>query len=202
MVNALNLVNLLSLIVCVLVSFFVYKQIKRYLSVSSVKSSIDGKFYSVRASLPENTKKEIANRLALINKNIKILIDYIERNGDKKYKKNIDLLKSRYHENSITENIDLEDTTFTVNKGESIEFCITTRNSKEEVYDINKLMFVTIHELSHIGSESYNHTREFTDFFIFLLKSAIACKVYKYQNYYKDPEEYCGITIDKTPLVQ
>jgi hypothetical protein len=202
--NVTSIVNILSIIVSVLIVFFIYKKLKRHLSVSSVKSSIDNKYYSVRSSLPEDTKREVADKLALINRNIKTLINYIERGNDKdsKYQRNVALLKQRYRENSITENIGMEDTTFTVNKGESIEFCITTRNSKEEVYDINKLMFVTIHELAHIGSESYNHTKEFTNFFIFLLKNAIQCNVYKYQNYYKQPEEYCGITIDKTPLVQ
>jgi len=198
----MDIINILIIVITVITVFFLYKYLKRYLTVSYVKSSVDNKFYAVRATLPHKTQLNIADKLALINKNVKTLLECIEKSPDKhKFSKNISLLKSRYREDSISENVNLDNTTFTVNKGESIEFCITTRNSKEEVYDINKLMFVTLHELAHIGSESYDHTEEFRNFFVFLLRSAIKCKIYRYQNYYTEPEEYCGITIDKTPLV-
>lgn len=186
---------LLSLSIFSILLYSLYRTIFFYNNSEQVKSLIDNKYYIVRDT---KFKQKSADILALLNKKILILINSLK--NDPKPNKNTILLIRRYRPESLMENILLENTTFTVNKGEEISVCLSPKTDSDMHYDINKLMFVLIHELAHIGSESYGHTQEFKGFFIFLLNRAIKLKLYKYQNYFKEPAEYCGITINTTPL--
>ena len=78
--------------------------------------------------------------------------------------------------------------------------CLTTRDRFEDFYDINELMFVTLHELTHVSCENYGHGIEFVIFFTFLLKKSIEIGIYKRVDYGSTPKEYCGVIIDKTPF--
>lgn len=173
--------------------------VKHFYSVK-VRSNVDGKEYLVRNN---DRKQETADTLAMINSRLTRLVEILDVNdlsqNEDKFKKNITLLKSRYNGDNITENISMEDTSYTINKGDEITFCLRTRDSSENVYDINKLTFVAIHELSHVGCFSIGHGDEFKGVFKFLLKKAVANDLYKFKDYSKSPEEYCGITIDSTP---
>ena len=60
-------------------------------------------------------------------------------------------------------------------------------------------MFVAIHELSHIATESIGHTTEFWKNFKFLLKESVDIKIYKPEDYNKTPREYCGMSIKDNP---
>jgi hypothetical protein len=192
------LTNILLIIAITGIMYCIYKYIKRQFLSIKVLSEVDNRYYIVRY---EGDTKKSADMLATINKNIQQLLHFISTQGvDAKYSKNIKLLKQRYNIDGLMENIELDNTTYTVNKGESIEFCLATRDSKQHMYDLNKLMFVTIHELAHIGCETFDHGPEFKSFFPYLLNSAIKCGVYKYQDYSREPEEYCGMTINHTPL--
>jgi hypothetical protein len=62
-------------------------------------------------------------------------------------------------------------------------------------------MFVTLHELAHVGTDEIGHGKEFGEFFKFLLEQAIKVGVYNYTNYSNSPQEYCGINITKSPLL-
>ena len=62
------------------------------------------------------------------------------------------------------------------------------------------MMFVAIHELSHLMTESIGHEPEFWENFKFLLLVGIHLKKYKNINFNKNPEEYCGTEITDTPL--
>ena len=50
------------------------------------------------------------------------------------------------------------------------------------VYD-NILIFVALHEMSHIGTASIGHTKEFWNHFAWLLEKAETIKIYNYQNF-------------------
>ena len=64
----------------------------------------------------------------------------------------------------------------------------------------NKLMFVALHEMGHICTKSIGHTDEFWTNFKWLLQKSIEIKIYKKQDFRKDPKEYCGTTITDSPL--
>ena len=61
-------------------------------------------------------------------------------------------------------------------------------------------MFVAIHELAHLMTESIGHTPEFWDNMRFLLKKAIELKIYIKQDFRKSPVSYCGTKITDSPL--
>lgn len=181
--------------IVVIILFFIYKQVRLYVNSVRIKSTIDGKYYTVRDT---SNKQQTADTLAIINSRVSKLLLHLNRShpGDK----NVRLLIERYNPSNIMENIELDNTTYTVNKGREVSVCIATRNSDEKIYDINKLMFVIIHELAHIGAESIGHNDEFRRFFSYLLRQSMAIGIYEYQDYSKKPEEYCGTMISATPV--
>ena len=106
------------------------------------------------------------------------------------------LLLSRYNPSRLTEGlIEANSTTYTINKGSKIVFCLSSRTDNK-VYDLNTLTFVTLHELAHIGSKSEGHGDEFRFAFKFWVNSAIKAGIYSYQDYSRKPQEYCGLTIN------
>jgi len=73
------------------------------------------------------------------------------------------------------------------------------KNGEGGLIDSNTLMFVAIHELSHIATQSIGHTKEFWENFKFLLKESEKINIYNPIDYKKKPEEYCGISIKDNP---
>jgi hypothetical protein len=173
--------------------------LKRYLLSTRVRSRIDNRYYTVR-NTPK--KQEAADTLAIINFKIIQLIHSLSKHGNLEYKENITLLNKRYNPDSLSENISQSDTSFTLNKGKSIHFCLATRDDHYNIYDKNVMLFVAIHELAHIGCHSIGHTPEFNKFFKYILSHAVDIGIYKYQDYFQQNEEYCGININSTPLTR
>lgn len=89
-------------------------------------------------------------------------------------------------------------TSYTVQKGREMYLCI--RNKDGSFVDDNTLMFVVLHELSHIGAYwTVGHTPDFWTVFAFVLKDAIETGIYSYVDYSKEPVKYCGMTITTSP---
>jgi hypothetical protein len=101
----------------------------------------------------------------------------------------------------MEENVLDIDTSYTLNKGSYVILCLSPRDTEtKKVYDINTLMYVAIHELAHIVSTSVGHTPEFIKNFKSLLTYAVQAKIYTVVDYSKNPQEYCGISINKNIL--
>ena len=78
-------------------------------------------------------------------------------------------------------------------------FCLNTEKDGNKLIDPNTLMFVAIHELSHIATKSIGHKDEFWNNFKFLLGEAKKIGVYKPEDYKKNPRRYCGTNISDNP---
>jgi predicted metal-dependent hydrolase len=144
-------------------------------------------------------KKEAANLLAKIRKNIETLCSHL----DKSYPQDnrIKILLRRYNPNSISETgKGSKYTSYSVNKGDKIVLCLRARDNTENLIDENTLMFVALHEISHIMTISVGHEKEFWRNFKFLLEDAIKLGIYKNEDYNRNPKKYCGILITDTPL--
>lgn len=193
----MEIINLIFIIFILLfVIYFSYKLLfSRY-----IKSNTDNNYYLVRNV--EN-KQQIADTLGEISNRIKKLVNNLpeEPKGSVGFNfyDNIKLLKKRHTTFSLSENIFLNKTSFTLDKQETM-LCITTRDSNNKIYDINELMFVALHELCHIGCRDVGHGQEFQLFFKFLLEKSVDFGIYVYVDYKKVPQEYCGIIINDTPL--
>ena len=110
-------------------------------------------------------------------------------------------LKKGYNPQKINETLPTSEyTAYSENKGKKIAFCLNKKkDDNRNLIDINTLMFVAIHEMSHIASVSIGHNTEFWDNFKFLLKEAAEAKLYIPINYKKENEEYCGMKITDNP---
>ena len=94
---------------------------------------------------------------------------------------------------------DSKQTSFSVNKGEKVIFCIRSKNKDNNLEDENTLTFVALHELAHIMSKGWGHKTEFWQNFKFILKNSIEAGIYKYQNFKSKPVKYCGVDITRSP---
>lgn len=122
---------------------------------------------------------------------------YLNINKYTNYKKYIEQLNYNFNEKDtiIYENsTDPEFTSYSVNKGEELVFCLKSRKNGKP-HDINLMMYVAIHEMAHIGCPEQGHTPLFNKIFAFLLKEAINIGLYKYENYGVNPVEYCGMEL-------
>ena len=165
--------------------------------VAYVKSTIDKESYLVR-NLPD--KQEAADRLARVRQKILILQKHLKQTHmEKPFVKqmidNFDCSADRFSESTP----DAQFTSYSVNKGEKIFMCLRQRNEKEELVQENIILFVALHEMSHVGTVSVGHTPEFWNNFAWLLKQAEATKIYEYSNFAAHPVEYCGVHITDAP---
>ena len=174
---------------------FQYKKSKYEMAL--VKSSIDGNNYLVRNM---EHKEAAADRLARIREKLLRLMKYLEQSfGDRPFVKqimrNFDASSERFAESTP----EAAYTSYSVNKGEKIFMCLRQRDEKEELVDENILIFVALHEMSHIGTASIGHTKEFWNHFAWLLEKSETLGVYTYQNFAAHPVEYCGVHITDSP---
>lgn len=177
-----------------MIIIYIYKKYYNFIHCVYIRSTIDGNYYRVK---DDDKKHDAANILAIISKRIDYLIYKLKDN--KMDNRNVELLIKRYNKDNVLENLDTSSTSYTMNKGSEIALCLSSKDTDKH-HDINDLMFVVLHELSHVGSESNGHNKEFVNFFVYLLKKSIDYKIYKYEDYSKNPVEYCGITIDNSPI--
>lgn len=88
---------------------------------------------------------------------------------------------------------------YTINKGDLVALCLRHKEHNHPFHDYNTLLFVIIHEMSHIASISEGHNSEFITNFKWLLQNAKALGYYEPVNYQKSPITYCGIKVTNNP---
>ena len=164
-----------------------------------VPAKEDGNQYLVR-NLPD--KEAAADLLARLRKKMVKLVDYLQTIKDEQNAfctVALEQLKRRFNPDKMSESpADSEHTSFSVNKGMKIFFCI--RNKSDGTFiDENTVMYVSIHECSHLATDEIGHTDSFWNNFRFLLRAAIKSGVYQYQDFVKSPVPYCGIMINSSP---
>lgn len=165
--------------------------------VEYVESSVDGHKYLVR-SLPD--KQEAADLLAHIRASLERLVAHLEKaHPDDERTRQIVI---NFKPDRIREGADNHKyTSYSVDKGETIVFCLRSRDGKDTLVDLNTMMFVSIHELAHIGTKEYGHTDAFWANMKWLIEVAIDIGIYKKQDFERAPVKYCGVDI-KTNLVK
>ena len=189
----------------ILIVYFLYNMIYTYSEIKYVKSDIDGKTYLIRRGNNKSEKflKDSANTLALINKNVTKLIEHLNNNFSNDNEKIyfIEKLNQNYKPYILSEAaVDPRYTTYTIDKRD-MHVCLRTRDRNEDIYDINILMYVVLHELAHLcnynksGYPILGHGEEFRFIFKFLVEEAIKLGIYRHVDYNNNPKEYCGIMI-------
>jgi predicted metal-dependent hydrolase len=118
-----------------------------------------------------------------------------------KLKDDIARLVSNFNPDAFSETTpDAKYTSYSVNKGEKIVFCLRDKKDGENLVKENIMTFVAIHELGHLMTKSVGHEPEFWNSFKLLLKIAIDNGIYKNIDFNSTPKDYCGVKITDTPL--
>lgn len=158
-----------------------------------VISRIDNKPYLVRNL---SDKQQSADTLAQIRRNIKNLVKYMKAHPSEKYHSYIDNLVQKIDHVLMTENIsDFMYTSYSVNKGEQLVFCLRSRKNKDELHDLNLMMYVVLHEISHIACPEYGHGELFKGIFKYITETSVQIGIYKPIDFKHDNKEYCGVQI-------
>jgi predicted metal-dependent hydrolase len=180
--------------------FYVYLENKAsdvtYISINKTE-------YLVR-NLPDKEQaalllSKIRDRLSRVVEHVCIQID--DESNSKEHNSSLKRLKKNYRPDNITESSPGNKyTSYSINKGDKIVFCLRAKDGSDKLVDINTMMFVAIHELAHLMTKSIGHTTEFWDNMRFLLKKGIKIGVYEKQDFNSIPVDYCGTKITDTPL--
>ena len=186
-------IKVITLIVILLFFFMLYRN--KYSQLITVKSNIDKETYLVRKN---DDSVEAANLLSKLKNKLIKLVEVMKINFP--HDKRIKLLVIKFNPKNISESIpNTEYTSYSVNKGEKIVFCIRNKTTNKLI-GLNTVLFVAIHELAHIMTISIGHTEEFWNNMRFLLKNAIKHNIYKVQDFKNKPVTYCGTKITNSPL--
>jgi len=188
------------LILIVITILYIHLEAKS-LEVKYIKSNIDNNVYLVRN---EPNKQIAANILANIRKNLTKIVEHLKNknqtnNNSEKYEA-INFLLKNYRPQNISESSpNNKYTSYSINKGEKIVFCLRSKNTNK-IENMNILLFVAIHELAHLMTKEVGHPPEFWDNMKYLLKTAKKIGINVKTDYYKNPVTYCGTKITDSPL--
>lgn len=191
----MRLVILLIILIIVISIFYWYY----FKSMTFLQSPLDQNYYMVR-DLADNTTAVIM--LSTIKLNILKLNDYLVQNKSDKYKDYklyIEQLDGRIKSVSIAESRETSSSTsYSVNKGEELVFCLRSKKEWNKFHNFNTIMYVALHEISHIACPEYGHGPLFKKIFAFITEIAIELNIYTHIDFNKSPEEYCGIYITES----
>lgn len=165
-------------------------------NLTYVRSDIDNFQYLVRDL---DDKQKAANMLARLKKDINKLVNHLNKYKDTdyaEYKEYIEQLTKRIDGVVIHETPENSSyTSYSVNKGDKLVFCVRSKKFKDKMHEKNLLMYVTLHELAHVGTPEFGHTPLFKKVFRFFTNVAINIGIYKKIPFEIDPHEYCGLVI-------
>jgi hypothetical protein len=154
-------------------------------------SAVTGKAYLVK-NMPG--AQGVADRLAVLEMRI---ADFVRRAetyapGDPRLAN----IRRRWNGTLAEAPVDAE-VAYSVGKG-AISVCV--RRPGGGLEPENTSMFVLLHELGHVATDSYGHRPEFWANMKFLLEVAEAVGSYAYENFEHGDRSYCGRALTTSPL--
>lgn len=185
----------LGLLVIIAIAIMIVLMINHHEKFNSKETVLNGHFNLKYRIINDDDAAKTAVIINDLNLFVIDVIDHlkvaiVEKRIDSDYMYFVKNLVNKYNPTVISEgNSDGSDTSYILNKGDKMVICVKNRN--DEFHDISLLKFVTLHEISHIGSEEYQHGSEFWDNFKWLLKFVTKEKMYTPIDYSKYPVEYC-----------
>ena len=184
--------SIIIIIIINIILYFIYKNNSIY---------IEG--FNKKEYLVQNIENNnlASNLLAEVDIKIHKLVYYLEDNINQypKYASYIRRLISGVQHMKLIENSSDYGTSYTINKGDVVALCLRSRNDNS-LHNINTIMYVALHELSHIACPEYGHTVLFKNIFSFLIRIAIKICIYREIIYEINPQEYCGLYLNKTVM--
>lgn len=163
-----------------------------------IKSNIDGQIYTVRDMPDKQEAADIMAKVRIKMNKLKVHVEssYPDKPQVKQLSKNFEATSSRIYEATP----DAEFTSYSVNKGESIHFCLRERQEENEsLVHEDIVTFVAIHEMGHVITKTVGHGPDFWNNFAWLLQEAERVGIYKHRDFKAHPVSYCGMKITDQP---
>ena len=163
-----------------------------------VVSTVDNQTYTVR-DMPD--KQRAADTMAKVRIKMNKLKIHLESTVPdkpqvKQLTRNFEAHSNRFKESTP----DAEHTSYSVNKGEAVHFCLRQREGDDEsLVDEEIITFVAIHEMGHMITKTIGHEPEFWNNFAWLLQEAERVGIYKHRDFRAHPVSYCGMKITDQP---
>jgi Mimiviridae putative metallopeptidase WLM domain protein len=207
MSSTIGITYIILILIIITVVFVIYTRVAKT-DMVYVKSDLDSESYLVRNT---KDKKKAANLLASIKADILHISEYLnaklvsKNKADiEKYQPNAEYIKQlkRNLKNVVIKESAFNTvyTSYTVNKGESIVFCIRSKDiaslvRSSTIHNKNLVMYVALHEIAHVACPEYGHTELFKKIFKFITETAMDLDMYQKVNFDSNPVEYCGMMI-------
>uniref|UniRef100_A0A6C0D2D3 Uncharacterized protein n=1 Tax=viral metagenome TaxID=1070528 RepID=A0A6C0D2D3_9ZZZZ len=195
----MNKYDILGYVVIFLVlaaSAYMYFDSSDSFNLKCIVSTVDGNKYCIRERAKETAAADL---LANVTEKCKELVKYMNQKhpDDERVKR----LVAGFNPQKVMETLPNSSyTAYSENKGEKVAFCLNrSKNNNDDLIDMNTLMFVAIHELSHIMTESIGHKSDFWENFKWLLENAKNAGIHDPVDYKNSPKEYCGMQIKDNP---
>lgn len=181
-----------------------------------ISIKVGDSYYKVQEDLENpHSAAELMDKISTISKKI---IQYVkqkyllDKNGIErilpefqyKVRRGIKNLEKNFNPKNLIENLPDhldKDTSYVVDKGEIFAICLRdVHNNNSLTIDMNEIVFVVVHELSHLFTISFGHEMEFWSNFRFLLNEAVVMGLHDPINYKMQKKPYCGNHISYSPL--
>ena len=194
--NNENILGYFIIAFILIISLYIYKDSYESFQLKCIVSDVDGNKYCVRE---RDNISNAADLLAKVTQKCKKLVYYVSDKYPEQ--ENTQRLKQNFNPTKITETLPTSSyTAYSENKGEKIAFCLNTKkNNNNNLIDESTLLYVAIHELSHVMTVSIGHKSEFWQNFKFLLENAKEAGIHQPIDYKNEPQEYCGMKITDNP---
>lgn len=203
------------IIVVLSIALLHMRTVETFINKVKVCNDIDKQCYNVVSKYDTTTHQNASKLLANCNLYILKFIQnmstkYIDKKiytsgafTDDYYYSMTKRLIENYDSSALTENSPNSDknTSFVENKGTIFALCLREKSSgNNNLYGLDTLKFVILHELAHLASESYGHNEEFWTNFKILLSNAVEFDMYTPVDYKTHNTVYCSLVIDYNPL--
>lgn len=164
----------------------------------------DGNVYFVQEDYPD--KKKAAKMMSLLNNKVMDVLKFLKQRNesgqynDSPYLKGVveRMLKNWNPERLYESPPDAPGTSYTIAKGQKTVFCLRSKND-EKLHELDDMLFVVLHELSHMGDLNWGHKQSFWEVFKFVLNEAKEGGFYEPVNYRESPIKYCGLSVNYNP---
>lgn len=191
-------------VVCIIIYINEHKH--EYMTTEKI-SHIDQRSYKVVGSFANSG--EAADKMAELHKFIINYLKFIKtkfithNQGTAVQQKFVSRVLNNYNPDVIFENNPGigDDTSYVTNKGERFAICLREKvgSDHKKIHSQNILKFVILHELSHLGTITYGHNKEFWDSFKFMLIQATESGLYVPVDYENNKTNYCGLDVQFNP---
>jgi len=166
--------------------------------IVNVTSSVDGQTYRVRDMPDKQAAADMMARVRIKMNKLKLHVEttFPDKAQVIQLSKNFEANPGRFYEATP----EAEHTSYSVNKGEAVHFCLRQREGGDEsLVQEDVITFVAIHEIGHMITASVGHGPDFWNNFAWLLKEAEAVKIYTHRDFRAHPVSYCGMKITDQP---